>query len=150
MPIDQPIPGQRWVSDTEPELGLGIILQQEFGRVEVLFPAANEHRQYALKSAPLRRVRFNEGDRIKTHEGAEFAVDRVEERQGLLIYRAAGREIAGGGALRYDQLLQAGGAALCRADRRAGHLRPARRSRCIAAAGISNRRCAGLPAGAWI
>ena len=69
MATDQPIPGQRWVSDTEPELGLGIILKAEYGRVEVFFPAATEQRQYALKSAPLRRVRFHEGDRIKTSEG---------------------------------------------------------------------------------
>lgn len=82
------------MSDSEPELGLGIILQQEYGRVEVLFPAANERRQYALKSAPLRRVRFNEGDRIKTHEGAELAVTAVEDRQGLLVYLAEGREVA--------------------------------------------------------
>ena len=54
--MNQPLPGQRWVSDSEPELGLGIILEAGFGRVEVLFPAASERRQYALKSAPLRRV----------------------------------------------------------------------------------------------
>ena len=35
-----PVPGQRWVSDTEPELGLGIVLKSEFGRAEIFFPAA--------------------------------------------------------------------------------------------------------------
>ena len=50
----QPRPGQRWVSDTEPELGLGIILKAEAGRVEVFFHAAGEQRQYAMESAPLR------------------------------------------------------------------------------------------------
>ena len=70
MQTTQPIPGQRWVSDSEPEMGLGIVLKTEFGRVEVMFPAAGEHRQYALKSAPLRRVRFEAGDRIKLHDGA--------------------------------------------------------------------------------
>jgi ATP-dependent helicase HepA len=89
MTSDQPIPGQRWVSDSEPELGLGIILKAEFGRVEVVFPAANEHRQYALKSAPLRRVRFNEGDRIKTNAGDERTISAIEERGGLLVYRTA-------------------------------------------------------------
>ena len=89
-----PVPGQRWVSDTEPELGLGIVLKAEFGRVEVLFPAANEMRQYALKTAPLRRVKFHEGDTIKTHEGAEFTVKSVEERKGLLVYLTGKGQIA--------------------------------------------------------
>jgi ATP-dependent helicase HepA len=93
MPAEQPIPGQRWVSDTEPELGLGIILKAEFGRVEVFFPAATEQRQYALKSAPLRRVRFQEGDRIKTSEGHEFLVAKIEDRAGLLVYCSEDREL---------------------------------------------------------
>src|SRR3954471_24061635 len=88
-----PVPGQRWVSDTEPELGLGIILKAKFGRVEVLFPAANETRQYALASTPLRRVKFAEGDKIKTHTGDEFPVTAVHAREGLLVYATADREI---------------------------------------------------------
>ncbi len=94
MAIDHPIPGQRWVSDSEPELGLGMILKAEFNRVEVFFPAANEHRQYALKSAPLRRVRFGEGDRIKTHEGTDLVVVTVEDRAGLLVYHTESRDVA--------------------------------------------------------
>jgi ATP-dependent helicase HepA len=91
--MEQPRPGQRWISDTEPELGLGLVLKAEFGRVELFFPAANEQRQYALRSAPLRRVRFHEGDRIKAHDGAELLVTAVEERAGLLVYKSAGREL---------------------------------------------------------
>lgn len=94
MATELPIPGQRWVSDTEPELGLGMILKAEFNRVEVFFPAANEHRQYALKSAPLRRVRFGEGDHIKTHDGTNLVVASVEDRAGLLVYRTESREVA--------------------------------------------------------
>src|SRR3954469_9898809 len=88
------IPGQRWVSDSEPELGLGIILRAEFGRVEVFFPAATEQRQYALKSAPLRRVQFKEGDRIKLHSGESVVVGSIEDRKGMLVYRAGEREVA--------------------------------------------------------
>ncbi len=94
MATDTPIPGQRWVSDSEPELGLGMILKAEFNRVEVFFPAANEHRQYALKSAPLRRVRFGDGDRIKTHDGTELVVTTVDDRAGLLVYQTESREVA--------------------------------------------------------
>ena len=88
-----PIPGQRWVSDSEPELGLGIVLAAGSGRVEIYFPAAQEHRHYAAKSAPLRRVLFKEGDRIKLHDGAELGVDRVEERAGLHFYHTASRVV---------------------------------------------------------
>jgi len=87
------VPGQRWVSDSEPELGLGIILKTEFGRVEVFFPAASEQRQYALKSAPLRRVEFKDGDRVKLHSGEQLVVTAVETRKGLLVYHAGVREI---------------------------------------------------------
>ena len=89
--MSSPIIGQRWVSDSEPELGLGIILKIEFGRVEVLFAAANEHRQYALRSAPLRRVTFQVGDRIKLHRGDELTVETLEEVAGLINYCGAGR-----------------------------------------------------------
>jgi len=85
--------GQRIVSDTEPELGLGIVLKTDAARVEVFFPAAGEQRQYAAKNAPLRRVRFKEGDRLKLHSGESFVVDSVEDRAGLLVYHTGGKEI---------------------------------------------------------
>ncbi|TLD70672.1 RNA polymerase-binding ATPase [Phragmitibacter flavus] len=93
MPTDKPVPGQRWVSDTEPELGLGIILKANFNVVEVLFPAANEHRQYAIKSAPLRRVQFKEGDHVQSHSGDDFVVQSIEERNGLLTYKTDKRDL---------------------------------------------------------
>ncbi len=86
-------PGQRIVSNSEPELGLGIVMKADAARVEVFFPAAGEHRQYALRSAPLRRVRFKEGDRLKLHSGEHIVVETVEEQAGLLVYIAKGREV---------------------------------------------------------
>ncbi len=94
MSNSKPVPGQRWVSDTEPELGLGIILKAGFGRVEVFFHAAGEQRQYAIESAPLRRVRFAAGDKIKSRQGSELLVEAVEERGGLLVYHWARGELA--------------------------------------------------------
>lgn len=85
--------GQRWVSDSEPELGLGIVLSGNGGRVEIVFPAVGEQRCYALDSAPLRRVRFLPGDRITTHEGAELIVDRVREENGLRIHETSAGDI---------------------------------------------------------
>ncbi len=94
MNKDTPVAGQRWVSDTEPELGLGIVLKCEYGRAEIFFPAASEHRQYALGSAPIRRVRFQEGDSIKTHSGEDFVVDSISDDSGLLTYRSGARGIS--------------------------------------------------------
>ena len=94
MSKDTPVTGQRWVSNTEPELGLGIIFKAGFGRVEVMFPAAGEQRQYAIESAPLRRVRFAAGDKIKSRQGVELLVDSVEEKGGLFVYRWARGELA--------------------------------------------------------
>ncbi len=81
------------MSDSEPELGLGMILKVESGRVEVFFPAAREQRIYSQESAPLRRVLFAVGDKIKTHEGDEMLVVAVEDRAGLLVYRGEAREL---------------------------------------------------------
>ena len=85
--------GQRWVSDGEPELGLGIIRKSGDGRVEIAFPAAGETRIYAIDSAPLRRVKFMAGDRIKVHSGAEMTVEQVREERGLRIYQTDAGEV---------------------------------------------------------
>lgn len=79
--------GQRWVSETEPELGLGTVLGAAEGRVHIYFGAADEHRQYAEGSAPLRRVVFRKGDRITPREGPAGVVAAVESRGGLHVYR---------------------------------------------------------------
>ncbi|MEH6466009.1 MAG: hypothetical protein V7722_00145, partial [Porticoccus sp.] len=50
------IPGQRWISNTESELGLGIVVEYSNRRVTLSFPAASEQRTYASDSAPLSRV----------------------------------------------------------------------------------------------
>lgn len=85
--------GQRWVSDGEPELGLGIIRRSGDGRVEIQFPAAGETRIYATDSAPLRRVRFSSGDKIKVQSGEELEITNVREHVGLLIYQTPSGEI---------------------------------------------------------
>lgn len=91
--METPVPGQRWVSKTEADLGLGVVLKVEYGRIEIFFPAANELRQYAMKSAPLQRVHFQDGDTIKTHTGESFHVTSVEEKAGLLVYHCGKTEV---------------------------------------------------------
>ena len=61
--------GQRWISESENGLGLGVVVGVDQRTVTLLFPAADEQRVYAFASAPLTRVLFNAGDHIKSHEG---------------------------------------------------------------------------------
>jgi ATP-dependent helicase HepA len=86
-------PGQRWISDSEPELGLGSVLRMTDRTVTVVFPASGETRQYASDNAPLRRVRFRVGDSIKDHDGVALTVEAVSERAGLIHYRGDRREL---------------------------------------------------------
>jgi len=80
------IPGQRWISESEPELGLGTIAPAESGRVKVEFQAAGETRIYAADQAPLKRIRFRAGDKIRTREEKDFVIKQVTEQHGLLVY----------------------------------------------------------------
>src|SRR5688500_13153739 len=86
-------PGQRWISESEPELGLGVIAALTERTVTVEFRASAERRQYARANAPLRRVRFRPDDRIRTQDGATINVQSTQERGGLLFYESDGREI---------------------------------------------------------
>ncbi|WP_020485244.1 RNA polymerase-associated protein RapA [Methylomonas sp. MK1] len=80
------IPGQRWISNTESELGLGMVMDAEFNRVTVLFLATGDRRVYARDNAPLTRVQFNEGDVIESADFAKISVQQVQQHNGLLTY----------------------------------------------------------------
>lgn len=78
--------GQRWISDTESDLGLGTILEVEFRQITVVFLASGETRIYAKETAPLTRVAFMPGDIITSHEGWQMRITSVDEEDGLLTY----------------------------------------------------------------
>ena len=80
------IPEQRWISESEPELGLGTIIQAGAERVQVEFKSASEIRVYSAEQAPLKRVRFRVGDKVKSQKGEEFVVQEVLDQHGLLTY----------------------------------------------------------------
>ncbi len=88
------VPGQRWISESEPELGLATIVYAGSGRVQVEFKSAGETRTYASDHAPLRRVRFRVGDKIRTREDKEFLVKEIIEREGLLTYVGENQELS--------------------------------------------------------
>jgi len=78
--------GQRWISDTETDLGLGVVTSIETRRVNIIFPASEQSRVYAIGQAPLTRVIFFEGDQIESEAGEQYTIARLEEQQGLIIY----------------------------------------------------------------
>ncbi|MGE9550990.1 RNA polymerase-associated protein RapA [Erwinia amylovora] len=78
--------GQRWISDTESELGLGTVVAIDTRMVTLLFPATGENRLYANNDSPITRVIFNPGDTITSHEGWQLIVADVSHENGLVTY----------------------------------------------------------------
>ena len=85
--------GQRWVSNTESELGLGIVTEYEGRRVTLSFPAAGEHRTYAIDNAPVTRVIYQVGDLVCNLDELEMCINSLSEHEGLMSY--AGLTAAG-------------------------------------------------------
>ena len=79
-------PGQRWISDSESDQGLGTVTGIEHRFVNIVFTATGESRQYAKANAPLTRVIFNNGDLIPSHEGWMLKVQSNSEAHGILTY----------------------------------------------------------------
>ncbi|MCB1277405.1 helicase-related protein [Prosthecobacter sp.] len=91
--MESPAPGQRWISQSEPELGLGIISSVEGSFIDLRFPAAGEKRRYARNGAPLRRASFQAGDAITLRDGTALQIDSVSSCDGALIYLCGVRSV---------------------------------------------------------
>ena len=78
--------GQRWVSHTESNLGLGIITEVTGRIVTVSFPAIAETRNYARENAPLSRIRYAVSDTISNMDEEDFIIIEVLEEKGLIGY----------------------------------------------------------------
>jgi ATP-dependent helicase HepA len=88
--------GQRWISETEPELGLGTILEVSERQVRIVFPGSEDLRCYAADSAPIRRVAFQVGDTVLARDGTRILVDSLEVEQGCIIYHGEGQRLPEG------------------------------------------------------
>lgn len=80
------IPGQRWISQAELQMGLGTVVSTDHRTVTILFLANGETRVYAKQTAPLSRVEFAAGDQVLAHDGYSLQVTSVEENDGLITY----------------------------------------------------------------
>src|SRR5690606_10339906 len=89
------VPGQRWFSTAEPELGLGTVLRVAGRGVQIVFTGSGLLRQYAIGSAPLVRAEFRPGDRVLVG-GTPVDIEAVSNEDGILHYAASGRRIAEG------------------------------------------------------
>ena len=85
--------GQRWISEAEPELGLGTLTLVDGRQIEIAFRATDERRRYAAAAAPLRRAQFKVGDHVASRDGTSFRVDHVEADGHLFLYRGEGQEL---------------------------------------------------------
>ena len=88
--------GQRWISETENSLGLGMITDLDFRSVTLHFPASDETRIYSVAQAPLTRIALNKGEQLHHQTGWQGEVLDVQEMNGLLFYlvkNAQGEEI---------------------------------------------------------
>ncbi|HEY0962861.1 MAG TPA: RNA polymerase-associated protein RapA [Pseudomonadales bacterium] len=81
-----PVPGQRFISESEPELGLGQVLQVAHRTLSIGFDAAGETRQYAVANAPITRLRFDAGEVVFDRAGIRCIIESVAEHDGLLHY----------------------------------------------------------------
>ncbi len=80
------VKGQRWLSDSEPELGLGLIIDVNLREVQVHFPSQEFTRCYSVETAPLRRLRFTVGDTVISTDGRDLMVDKILDEDGVLVY----------------------------------------------------------------
>ena len=94
--MPHPAPGQRWLSTSEPALGLGVVQAVDGDTVTLRFPAAEASRTYAFGTAPLVRASFGAGDTVADRAGQRLTVERVVAHEGVLTYHGDGRQLVEG------------------------------------------------------
>ena len=83
-------PGQRFVSQSEPDLGLGIVSEVQGRTVKFLFPLVGQVRLYRTDNAPVDRFVLQAGETAKSEKGVSFVVESVREAADLVIYVGRG------------------------------------------------------------
>ncbi|MFT5543051.1 MAG: ATP-dependent helicase HepA [Glaciecola sp.] len=78
--------GQRWLSNTEADLGLGVVMAADNRTINMLFPAVKEDRTYAIAHAPITRLILSEGEKALHSDGWELKIDNVQMQDGLYMY----------------------------------------------------------------
>ncbi len=84
------VPGQRYVSRSEPDLGLGIVAEIQGRNVIFRFPLVNQTRIYRMENAPVDRFVLNPGETAKSEKGASFVIESLREISGVVVYVGRG------------------------------------------------------------
>lgn len=86
---------QRLLSQTEPELGLGLVskIDAKNGTIEVQFPQTHAKRLYSLSRAPIRRFALQVGQKAYDAQSNPFVVEGIENIDGVLKYISGDRSI---------------------------------------------------------
>jgi len=87
-------PNQRYTSNGEPELGIGILTEISNRKVTLYFPLSSETRVYATENAPLRRIVFKPGDTIEDTNKQSLLIKKVEQENGLYVYVGENKKIS--------------------------------------------------------
>lgn len=82
--------GQRYISEQEPELGVGRVQTVEFKNVTIEFPAVKQTRIYRTVSAPIKRYLLAVGENAKSEKGVSFTVENIRMENSLAIYLGRG------------------------------------------------------------
>jgi ATP-dependent helicase HepA len=81
--------GQCWVSESEPELGVGKVISAAMKNVEILFESVGEKRIYRKETAPLQRFVLKVGDTVVSQKGKTFVICDVQQKNDLFYYLSA-------------------------------------------------------------
>ena len=85
--------GQRFVSQTELELGLGRVVKTEARTVLIEFPAGGQQRTYRINGAPVQRFQLQVGEMARSIKGDNFLIEEIIEDDGLLTYVGKGKRL---------------------------------------------------------
>lgn len=90
---DEFIKGQLWLSEYEPELGIGKIISTDFRNIDVEFINTKVKRKYSTRTAPLKRLIFKQGDNVNTKSGKSYIIEGLREENGLILYQTKEKEL---------------------------------------------------------
>ena len=76
--------GQRWISEVEPELGLGTILKIDNQYIYCL--VLRRLQGFIHPKVPLKRAVFRVGDKVKDKDDNELKIVDIEDEGDLLVY----------------------------------------------------------------
>ncbi len=90
--MEEFIPGQRYISNAELQMGLGSIIDSDFRTVTLHFAACDETRTYAKQNAPLSRIIYSTGEQIQSIDGETIHIASLSEIDGLVSYTGSNQQ----------------------------------------------------------